>query len=422
VSVTLSLLTLLIGGYAHAATSPDLGFADPFAILGSTYTNTAPGTTINGDLGYTTGPAVPPTVNGTTYVADGTYAQAGIDQGAALIDLNNQPCTFNFAPGAVDLAANLDFPTATYSPGVYCATGAMSVGGGGITLDGAGTYIFRTDAALDTVAGSAVTLQSGATACEVWWTATGATTLGANSTFYGTVIDAAGITVGSTVTWTGRALAFGGTVTTDVDTITAPDCGAAAASLTVTKTVVNDDDGTLAVSDFPLFVNGQSVNSGVATTTLAPGAYTVTETSDAGYGASAWGGDCAADGTITLVDGETATCTITNDDADSTSSNNGSRSSRRRQPEPTETASSTTGALTETTAAAAASSTNSTDTDTTNPIAFTADATTNGIPGLPNAGIGPSNTVPLTAALFGVAASLLVLFALRRRSVTANAV
>ena len=43
---------------ANAATSPSLGMASTFSILASTYTNTVSGTTINGDLGYTTGPAV----------------------------------------------------------------------------------------------------------------------------------------------------------------------------------------------------------------------------------------------------------------------------------------------------------------------------------------------------------------------------
>lgn len=48
--------------------------------------------------------------------------------------------------------------------------------------------------------------------------------------------------------------------------------------------------------------------------TLDPGSYVVSESGmpASGYEASAWGGDCAADGTITLGFGDTATCTITN--------------------------------------------------------------------------------------------------------------
>lgn len=216
---------------AFAATSPSLGQATPFAILSSTYTNTVPGTTLNGDLGYTTGPAVAPTVNGSTHTADSTYNQAGIDQNSALSNLASQPCTFSYAPGAIDLATNVTTPDGVgqFTPGVYCIDGAASIGGGGtITLTGAGTYIFRINGALTTSANSIITLAGGASSCDLWWTPTAATTLGANSTFAGTDIDASGITIGSTVTWEGRALAFGGTVSTDVDTITVPAACAAA--------------------------------------------------------------------------------------------------------------------------------------------------------------------------------------------------
>lgn len=214
-------------GLVLAATTPDLGEAESFAILSSTYTNTVAGTTINGDLGYTTGPAVAPTVNGTTYSPPDTkYSSAGTDQGVALTDLNSQPCDFSYAPGAVDLATDVTTPDGVgqFTPGVYCIDGAASVGAGGITLTGSGTYIFRMTGALTTAANSEVTLAGGASACDVFWTPTEATTLGANSTFVGTDIDDAGITIGSTVTWTGRALSFGGTVSTDTDTITAPTC------------------------------------------------------------------------------------------------------------------------------------------------------------------------------------------------------
>src|SRR5688572_29216493 len=88
-SITIALAFFIISAPGiHAATTPDLGMAETFVILAGTYTNSAPGTTLNGDLGYATGPALAPTVNGATHDSDGVYAQAGIDQGVALVALN----------------------------------------------------------------------------------------------------------------------------------------------------------------------------------------------------------------------------------------------------------------------------------------------------------------------------------------------
>jgi hypothetical protein len=232
---------LATSGIAHAATSPNLGLASPYTVLSATYANTASGTVLNGDLGYTTGPAVQPTVNGNTHVADATYNQAGIDQGTALSQLNSQPCTFNFAPGVVDLATDTTHGTVgVYTPGVYCMSGAATIGGGGtITLTGGGTYIFRMDGALTSSANSIVTA-SEASACNVWWTPTSATTLGANSTFIGTVIDPSGVTIGDTVAWNGRALAFGGTVSTTRDAVnTVPTCSTASVANPLASANVN---------------------------------------------------------------------------------------------------------------------------------------------------------------------------------------
>src|SRR5207253_3093825 len=77
--------------------------------------------------------------------------------------------------------------------------------------------------ALNTTAGAVVTLTN-SSACDVFWTPSAATTLGANTNFSGTVIDDSCVTVGANSTWVGRALAFCGTVTIDTDTISAPSC------------------------------------------------------------------------------------------------------------------------------------------------------------------------------------------------------
>lgn len=87
-----------------------------------------------------------------------------------------------------------------------------------------------------------------------------------------------------------------------------------APTLTLVKTVTNDNGGDLVVSDFPLFINGNPVTSGVANNLSANLLYTATETESFGYEPSGWGGDCTTGGTITLAPGDNKTCTITNDD------------------------------------------------------------------------------------------------------------
>ena len=91
-------------------------------------------------------------------------------------------------------------------------------------------------------------------------------------------------------------------------------CPPSLAALTVIKTIVNDDGGVITdPNDFLLTVDGNAVLHNVSND-FSPDTYTVSETNLAGYAPSAWGGDCAADGTIVLASGDDATCTITNDD------------------------------------------------------------------------------------------------------------
>lgn len=268
-------------GAAFAATTPALGAAATYSILSSTFTNTSAGTTIVGDIGFTTPPAIAPLGVHTNYGSGPPYAAAGTAQGSLLSALASQPCTFTFAPGAINLSTDTTHgPIGVYAPGVYCSVGAMNVGGP-LTLSGSGTYIFRTVGALNTTAGSAVTLL-GASPCDIFWTPSAATTLAANTLFAGTVIDDAGITVGANTTWVGRALSFGGTVTTDTDTITAPVCPSPSSSTTggtlsgttgtTTSTTTSTTSGSLSgtvLSGVVVVPVGSSTTSGTLSGSIA---------------------------------------------------------------------------------------------------------------------------------------------------------
>ncbi|OIP96368.1 hypothetical protein AUK40_05065 [Candidatus Wirthbacteria bacterium CG2_30_54_11] len=303
-----------------AATTPSLGSATTYAILGSTYTNTTAGTIITGNIGFTTAPAVVPAGVHPYYGSGAPYPAAITDQGNALAGLNAQACTYTFAPGAIDLSTDATHGTiGVYAPGVYCSAGAMDVGGL-LTLSGSGTFIFRPDGAFTSTANAIVTLD-GASACNVFWTSSEAATLAANTTFVGTIITDAGITVGANTTWSGRALAAGGTVTTDSNTITVPICSAAFGTLHIAKQVVNTGGGTATADLFDLHVTlgGTDVTGSPAAGTdspgmlysLAAGTYVVSETANASY-ITSFDGACDLNGTIILTSGADVTCTVTN--------------------------------------------------------------------------------------------------------------
>jgi uncharacterized repeat protein (TIGR01451 family) len=222
-----ALLSLAQTDAALAADAPPLGSTSAYGVVSSTFTNsnTAPQTIINGSVCYTGVTTLPLTITGTT---DTPCTTQITDQGTALSNLDIQ------LPSCIPLGTAVDLslisvganPPGVFPPGCYSSSGAMSIGTV-ITLSGAGVYIFRpgagvSAAAFNTAANSIVVLENGACASDVFWAPTSATTLGANSTFAGTIIDAAGITIGSTVNLVGRALAAGGTVTTAADTITVP--------------------------------------------------------------------------------------------------------------------------------------------------------------------------------------------------------
>ncbi|MDP3970862.1 MAG: ice-binding family protein [bacterium] len=303
IAFTLGMASLVI-----AATSVDLGTADDFAILaGSTVTNTG-SSVITGDLGLSPGTSVtgfpPGTLDGTEHVADTTADQAKTDLVTA----------YNDAAGQTPVSTvPTELGGTTKTAGIYDSTSGTFGITGTLTLDAAGdpnaVFIFQTASTLITAGASEVVLTNGAQACNVFWQVGSSATLGTDSTFKGNILALTSATLTNGASVEGSVLARNGAVTLDTNTVTKATC-AAPTELTVTKTVVNTGDGTMTVSDFSLFIDGDSVTSGDSNWVII-GEHTVSETSDSDY-TSVIGGDCAADGTVTVALGESLTCTITN--------------------------------------------------------------------------------------------------------------
>ena len=211
---------------AGAAVAPvGLGTAGSFAVLaGTTVTNTGL-SVLNGDLGVSPGTAItgfpPGVVNGTVHQTDGVAAGAQSDLTTA----------YNDAAGRTPAASIGGFIGAgrSLAPGVYNATSSLDVGGSLILNaegDPSAVFIFQVGSTLTTDSASRITLTNGAQACNVFWQVGSSATLGTGSTFRGSILALASISVTTGDTIEGRALARNGAVTLDDDTITVPTCTA----------------------------------------------------------------------------------------------------------------------------------------------------------------------------------------------------
>lgn len=177
------------------AVAPDLGSASPYGILGATTTVTG-ATHVSGSLGSggATGTAV---VTGSTDVANAAYSSAFTDLGASITDADSQLA--EYTPTTSDLGGQ------TLTPGVYKFTSAVTIGSS-MTLNGNGVYIFQIGGALTTAANTQIQLSGGAQSCNIFWV-TDVATIGANSTFEGTLMSKSAITVGANSVTNGRILA-----------------------------------------------------------------------------------------------------------------------------------------------------------------------------------------------------------------------
>ena len=198
-----------------------MGSACSFGALGgSTVTNSGVSTFVTGDIGVWAGSAITgftsSNYSGTEYAGDATAQTAQGDLTTA----------YNFAAAAAGGAVlPADIGGETLAPGVYKTTSAqpsLEITGN-LTLSGNGVYIFQIVSTLTTAAtNSDVILSGGATSGDVFWQVGSSATLGTSTTFAGTIMAQASVSLDTGATLDGRALARTGAVTLLSNSVVVP--------------------------------------------------------------------------------------------------------------------------------------------------------------------------------------------------------
>lgn len=229
------LLSAALVCTAAAAPGPvPLGNAGLFAVLaGSGITNTG-ATTIVGDVGSSpthsqTGLALCPAAD-CVALTGANHNDPDPNDAVTQSAKADLITAYNDAAGRTPTQVPTELAGHTYTAGVYnSADGTLGLTGT-LTLDGENnadaTFIFQTASTLITGGTANVVFIRGAQACNVYWKVGSAATLGAGSSFSGTILAHDDISVGDGVTVLGRLLAGeqgnAGAVTLIHDTIKKP--------------------------------------------------------------------------------------------------------------------------------------------------------------------------------------------------------
>jgi len=327
------VLSVLGASYVYAAGPAvvNLGTAGNFIVMSKTAISTTGATAITGDIGVS--PAAATFMTGfsqtmnvsnkystSTYVTGKMYAAdyavptpaymstAVSDMQAAYVDAAGRalPDSTNFNAG--------NLGSQSLVPGLYKFTTGVTIPAN-LTLTGgpSDVYIFQIAGNLDISSATSILLPGGALPSNIFWAVAGTTTLNTTSVFQGIILAGPGtstVAMNTGSTLHGRILGQKN-VSLDAAIINGV-AGGVNPHITVTKVVINDNGRSNVVSDFPLFVGGTLVSSGVSNS-FVPGDYVISETSNPNY-TSSFSGDCDANGNITLYAGIDMSCTITNND------------------------------------------------------------------------------------------------------------
>ena len=229
--------TVTVAGSAQAVTPPPvlLGAAGQFALLAGSGTTNSGASTISGDVGSSptssqTGFGACPAANCVTLTGANHTDPDPNDattQGAKAA----LTTAYNDAGGRAPTTVLTELAGQTLVAGVYNSASGTFGMTGTLILDGENNadavFIFQTASTLITGGSGNITLTRGAQACNIFWKVGSAATLGAGTTFRGTILAHDDISLGDGVTVDGRLLAGAqasgaGAVTLIHDTITKP--------------------------------------------------------------------------------------------------------------------------------------------------------------------------------------------------------
>jgi hypothetical protein len=234
------------GAVSTEAAAVNLGSAGNYAILAKTAANSTPISVVTGNVGvspaargYSTGWSLitEPTdtyftsaqvvAPGKLYAADNVGGTTTADLRTAVLDMEKAYDAAVAKPAGVGPFLDLGAGTVTdqtLAPGVYTWASAVTIPTD-LTLDAAGNanavWVFQVTGTLDMAAAKKVILAGGAQAKNVFWQASGAVTVGANTQFKGIILGKTSITLGTNSSIDGRLLAQSA-VTLDATKVTVP--------------------------------------------------------------------------------------------------------------------------------------------------------------------------------------------------------
>lgn len=264
IGLVLTAGVILVQPLMAAGPAPiDLHSADGFTILAGAAITSTGGGTIDGDVGASpiAGSAIgipAAQVNGIIYAVDGSGPAGSVVDPVLLSAAKSDLTTaYNDAAGRTPVPDGPflnpnggNIGGLNLAPGLYKFTSTAYITGSDVTLTGGAddVWIFQCASDLQLGSGIKVILAGGAQARNVFWQVGTSAVLGTSSVFKGTILADQAITMNTSSTIEGRALAFSAGVTFNGSSASLPTIGPVIKANRSTRNITINSPETLSVT------------------------------------------------------------------------------------------------------------------------------------------------------------------------------